>query len=414
MFIRRTLIGSSSSAIKSHNLRAILLTLLRHQCVSRVRIAELTGLSTTTVTNLITELLAAGVVKEDGTEQLTHRRGVGRPRTALRLVPEARYAVGVHIGVGSVYVAVTDLFARPLATVTLDHPVDQPPDNVLAAIRDMVQQAADESGVQRADIVGVGVGASGLVDSQTGVNVLAPNLGWRGVPIRQQLNAALGMPVCVDNNVRAMALAETMFGAAQDVSVLAFVYARIGVGAGFVVGGQLYRGGAGAGEIGHMTLVADGGEACRCGSTGCLETLVSEPTIVRLAQEIAAAEPDGTLARHMTRHDLPAMERIFEAARAGDEATRAMLDQRARYMGIGLANLVNTLSPEMIILGGLFAQGDDLLLPVVQDTLRRRAFANLGDKVRLLTPTFGQESGMVGAAALALDAFFYEQSEVTY
>jgi predicted NBD/HSP70 family sugar kinase len=413
MLTRKSLLGSSSSSIKLHNLRAILLTLLRHETVSRVRIAALTGLSTTTVTNLIAELLAQGIVAEEGNEQPEQpQRGVGRPRTALRLVPHARYALGVHIGVGRVTVAVTDLFARPVCTFALEHALDRPAEEVLAGAADLVEQAITCSGIDPALIVGAGVGASGLVDPYTGVNVLAPNLGWRDVPIRAWLSRRIGLPVFVDNNVRAMALAEALFGAAQDVYVLAFVYVRIGVGAGFVVGGQLYRGGAGAGEIGHVTIMADDGEPCRCGNVGCLETLISEPAIIRLAQAIRQREPDGILTHEWQDDDRPPLERIFSAARLGDSATRAMLETRAHYMGIGLANLINTLSPELIILGGIFAEGQDLLLPTVTETLRQRAFANLGEQVRLQVPTFGHETGVIGAAALALDAFFYEQSEV--
>ena len=415
MGTRRTLIGSGSGTIKSHNLRAVLLTLLRHPHVSRVRIAELTGLSTTTVTNLITELLEQGIVAEDGMEQPHEPRGVGRPRTALRLVPDAYHGVGIHIGVGSVYVAVTDLFARPLHDpLVLDHPLERPAGDVLEESAALVEQAIAQSGVNPKTIAGVGVGASGLVDSETGVNVLAPNLGWRDVPIRERFVSRLRLPVFVDNNVRAMALAEALFGAGQDVHVLAFVYARIGVGAGFVIDGQLYRGRAGAGEIGHMLIEPDSGEACRCGNTGCLETLVSEPAVIRQAQRIAALQPGGVLAAHLLDTNRPLIERIFAAARAGDESTCAMLAARARYMGIGLANLVNTLSPELIILGGIFALGDDVLLPTTQETMRRCAFANLGADVRLQTPTFGQNAGVIGAAALALDAFFYGQSEVAF
>ncbi len=412
MATRRTLIGSSSSSIKSHNLRAILLILLWHKQVSRVRIAELTGLSTTTVTNLIAELLEAGIVTESGAETAsTGTRSVGRPRVALRLVPEARYGIGVHVGVGSVRVAITDLFARPVADLALEHPLDHPALDVLDEVIDMIQAAIEQSGISRAQIVGIGVGASGLVDLATGVNVFAPNMDWRDIPIRDLLADRCDLPVFVDNNVRAMALAETLFGVGPEVQVLAFVYARIGVGAGFILGGQLYRGGAGAGEIGHVTIVADGGEACRCGNTGCLETLVSEPTVIRLAQDIAAAQPDGILAQELAENERPLIERIFAAARAGDAATLDMLHERARYMGIGLANLINTLSPELIILGGIFAQADDLLFPTVEETFRKRAFAKLGEHVRLQTPTFDQAAGVIGAAALALDAFFYEQTE---
>lgn len=405
-----TFTGSNISNIKAHNLQAILRTLLHQGATSRVRIAQLTGLSTTTITNLVAELLEQGIVIEE--EREPHQGGgVGRPRIPLRLVPSARYAVGVHIGVGNTRVAVADLFGQLQNYLVMSHELQDPAEEVLDRVTDLIEQAIAETGVSRERLVGVGVGASGLVDPQTGVNVLAPNLNWRNLPIRDILSQRLGVPVYVDNNVRAMALAEAMFGAAQDVDTLAFVYARIGVGAGFVVGGNIYRGSrAGAGEIGHTTIIPTGGVPCRCGNTGCLETLVSEPEIVRLAQALVARHPNSALATKLANPSKLAIDQVFEAARAGDKNTQAMLQERAHYMGIALANLVNVVNPDMIIVGGLFAAGHDLLLPQVEGTMRQRAFANLGDSVVLRVTTFGPKVGVIGAAALALNAFFYQQA----
>ncbi|MBZ0283779.1 MAG: ROK family transcriptional regulator, partial [Anaerolineae bacterium] len=240
--MRRLLRGSSGSVIKSHNLRAVLLTLLRNDGISRVRLAELTQLSNTTITNLINELLRYGVVAEDGRRRPRLRRGAGRPQTALRLVPESRLAVAVHFDVDQVNVAVTNLRAQPLVTLSAEHPPDRPLEVALADTARLVRQAIDQSGVSLERIVGVGVGASGLVDQERGMNVVAPNLGWRDVPLRDWLSAKLRMPVSVENNVRAMALGEVLFGSGQNSHALAFVYARVGVGAGFVVGGEIYRG----------------------------------------------------------------------------------------------------------------------------------------------------------------------------
>jgi glucokinase len=232
------------------------------------------------------------------------------------------------------------------------------------------------------------------------------------VPIRDLLAEHLKLPVVVDNNARAMALGEAMFGAGRDAHTLALVYARIGVGAGFVVNGQLFRGSAaGAGEIGHTTMVPAGGEPCRCGNTGCLETLISEPAIVRRARAMAAEEKGGILAAHLREGEGRPFERVLAAARAGDAATRAMLEEQASYMGIALANLVNVLNPDLIVLGGICAQGKDLLLPTVEMTMRQRAFAGLGERVSLSTSSFGAQAGTVGAAALALDTFFYRQPD---
>lgn len=415
MIMRRKPMGSSSSTIKPRNMSAVLLMLLRYGRISRVDLADLTGLSTTTITNLIAELIETGVVAQDEQDQpRVGQRSVGRPRRQLHLVPDARYALGIHFGVGSVRVALTDLLATPIAVDALEHPLDLPVGDVLAQTSALAQSLIQRNPqLDRSRILGLGVGASGLVDPLTGVNILAPNLNWHDVPLQEYFAGKLRLPVTVDNNVRAMALGEALFGVGKDVYSLAFVYARVGVGAGIVVGGRLYYGGgAGAGEIGHTTILPEGGPRCRCGNSGCLETLVSEPVILREAQIIAERHPGGLLARHWREGSGPLIERVFQAAREGDALTCKLLKERAHYMGIALANLVNILNPELIVLGGILAQGQDLLLPTIRETMIRRAFANLGEKVTLVPPSFNhQNAGVIGAAALALNRFFYQQYE---
>jgi glucokinase-like ROK family protein len=407
--------GRSITGVKEHNLRAILSALLRYGPISRVDMARLTGLSTTTMTNLVTELHEQGVVEEAGKEESEGERpGAGRPRTLVRLIPTARCAVGIHIGVDTVHVGVTDLFGDLHAYRMAQQPENASPEQLLTLAAEMAEDALAESGKCRDCLVGYGVGASGLTDPRTGVNVLAPNLGWRNVPVRDIMVRLTDRPVIVDNNVRAMALAESMFGAGRDVDTLAFIYSRVGVGAGFVVGGQLYRGTQfGAGEIGHTTVVPVNGKPCRCGNSGCLETLVSEGEIVRQAALLAEAAPGSILAATLDQDRAlvsgPSIDSVFEAARAGDCGALTLLDECAFHLGTTLANLVNLINPDMIILGGLFAAGADLLLPRVEETMRRRSFAGLGERVSLAVTSFGRRVGVIGAAALALDAFFYRQ-----
>ena len=384
--------GNSSSDIKLHNRSAILLGLLQEETISRVRLADLISVSPATVTNLVSELLAEGVVVEDG--QIASN-GVGRPKKSLRLAPESRYAVGVHIEVGAVHITLTDLLARTIDSHSLTHPVDSPAEHVLAQVADLVNGLIDDCGIDRAMIVGVGVGASGLVDPFTGVNVTSPNLGWQDVPIQDILTRHLHLPVCVDNNVRAMALGENRFGAAKGVRALAFVYGHIGVGAGLVVDGRPYRGAAaGAGEIGHTTITLHDGAPCHCGNTGCLETLVSEPSIIARARELAPAA------------QIHSIDDIVDLAQNGDTIMQDMLAERAGYLGVALANLVNIFNPELIVLGGIY--GQDVLLPTIEATIRQRAFGKLGQQVTLQTASFGDQAGAIGAAALALDTFFYQ------
>lgn len=410
--------GSNIVNVKAHNMQAVLLSLLTvvdapdAQPLSRIQLAHKTNLSSTTITNLVAELIEQGIVTEDKNVHEDAMRPVGRPRTGLHLIPDARYVVGVHIGVGLYRVALMNLRAEMACSKIVNFAIDTPALDVLQAISSDIHEILMSCGVAQNLVLGVGVGASGLVDTSNGINILAPNLDWHHIPIRDILQGQVGLPVVIENNVRAMALGEAYFGVGRAAQSLAFVYGRTGVGAGFVVDHQLFRGSStGAGEIGHMILLPENGELCRCGNRGCLETLVSESMVVRRAHERAAAAPNSLLARLLSETaETSPVESIFQAARQGDPAAQEIFEVVGHYLGTALANLVNIFNPELIILGGMFAQCQDLILPVAGLTLRQAAFAGLGEKVRLITTGFGWRAGVTGAAALALLNFFYQQS----
>ena len=393
------------------------MSLLYEKQISRAELSNRTSLSSATVTNLANELITQGFITEIEPTllEVESKRAVGRPRRMLRLIPNARYAIGVHIGVGLFRVAITNLHAVILDNRIVEFERETPPTEVLERVAREIEDLLSSSAIDRQRILGIGVGASGLVNHDKGLNVLAPRLGWQNVEIQDVLEKRLGFPVCVDNNVRAMAIAEAFFGAGRGVNVLAFVYGRIGVGAGFVVNGQVFRGsGAGAGEIGHTIMVPEGGQPCRCGQEGCLETLVTEPVIIRKAVELAKQHPESLLAKYMDdESQTSSIDTIFAAAREGDQIAKEMVENQICYLGIALANLVNVLNPEMILLGGVFAQADDLFLPIACKVMRETAFGGLGDDVIVEPTSFGWRAGVVGAAALALMDFFYQQTEVS-
>jgi len=405
-------LGSNINLVKTHNVQALLLTLLYEDNLSRIQLAKRTGLSNTTITNLIAELIEQGFVTEEeciqGDPQVI--RSVGRPRTGVCLNPDARYVIGIHIGVGIFRVALTNLRAEILFNNQELFDINLPAYEVLELITRSVKDILKKSRISKKLILGIGVGASGLIDYQTGVNVFAPNLNWRDIPIKAVLESHLGLKVVVDNNVRTMALGEAYFGSGRSVDSLAFVYGRIGVGAGFIYKGQVFRGSAmGAGEIGHTNLLLESGEACRCGNSGCLETLVSESVILRMAEKIQRMEPSGILARLINENeDEDRLSIIFNAARHGDTAVLEMLQERAFYLGVALANMVNLHNPELIVLGGIFSEGYDIFIDLLIKTVRRMAFADLGLHVRIQATSFGWKAGVIGAAALALTSFFYQ------
>lgn len=407
--------GSNINSIKLHNLQMILLILLHDQNISRVQLAQKTNLSNSTISNLIAELIQQGVVSEDTQNDLETNglRPVGRPSTCIHIETNARFVVGVHIGVGVFRVATVNLVGEIIYNQIEQFHVDDPATKVLDQIIVTIESVITKSNLERSRILGVGVGASGLVDFQAGINIVAPNLNWHNVPLRDYVQNKLQLGVVVDNNVRAMAIGEKYFGAGRDVDSLVFVYGRVGVGAGLIFKGEVFRGSTtGAGEIGHTTMLLEGGEACRCGNSGCLETLVSEPAILRQAEKIVHLNPDGLLAQlYIQRQDLTPIERVFAAARQGDQEVQQLLEKHAYYLGVAVAGLVNLFNPEMILFGGIYAQGQELLLPPTIRTVNKMAFGGLGRRVQMQATSFGWKAGVVGAAALGLMYFFYQQAE---
>lgn len=407
--------GSNINLVKQHNLQVILLSLLYEPVLSRSQLAKHTNLSNTTITNIIAELIEQGIVTEkNSTDEIQEKsRSVGRPRMRICLEPNARFVVGIHVGVGTIRVAVTNLRAEIIDNQLLRFDTSIPADEVLEQIVVTVEDVIAKSDVERDKILGVGVGASGLVDFSTGVNLLAPNLDWHDVPLREYLQNKLRLPVIVDNNVRSMAIGETYFGAGRDVDSVAFVYGRIGVGAGLTFKGQVIRGSSqGAGEIGHIAMLLEGGEPCRCGNSGCLETLVSESAFLQQAENIAQANPEGILATILREQtDQPPIENVFEAARQGDSQVQEVIEERGYYLGVALANLINMFNPELILLGGIFSRGEDLFIEPITRTIQQRAFGGMGKNVQVQATTFGWKAGVLGAAALALLHFFYQPLE---
>lgn len=406
-----TFSGSNINLVKEHNLRAVLLSLLFDGSLSRIQLAQKTSLSATTITNLVDELLALGVIANDK-EQNNHEHRVGRPRAGLHLVPNSRYAVGVQLRVGIIRVGITDLTGKLIDCAEFEFSYDPPPRETITQIGETILSLVQKTGIERSKIIGVGIGATGLINYRTGVNILASNFGWKDVPIRDWLVEQLNLPVVVDNNVRCMALGEALFGVGRGVSSLAFVYARYGIGAGIVVNGKLYRGsGLGAGEIGH-TIILPNGPLCRCGQHGCLETLAAEPPLIRQAEALAQQYPNSILAACMADTSVPRpIKRLFNAHRQGDPHARQLIDTGAEYLGIALANLVNLFTPELILLGGLFEEESAIILPIARAVMERTAFGGLGKQAHLQVTSFRRQAGMIGAASLALSKFLYHNSE---
>lgn len=403
--------GSSNINVKVHNLQVILMSLLLDGDMSRVELAQATNLSNTTITNLVSELLNEGLVQENKfrLDEENDIRPVGRPRTGLTLQDNARFVLSVHINVGSYRVALANLRCEIINHKEQVFSVDLSPLDVLNKIANCAEQVIQENQVERNLILGVGIGVSGLCNPETGVITLAPNLNWHGISVKEFFVSKLGFPVHTDNIVRCMALGEAFFGEGRNYESLVFVYSRIGVGAGIINNNRfLYGSAMGPGEIGHSKIVLMGGEMCRCGNSGCLETLVSEKAFINQAQALVRRHPNGFLENWLKNHPNQSLiEGIITAAEIRDESVCLLLEERAYYLGVGLTNLINLINPKAIFLGGVFAQLGECFIDRVKKTILENAFANLGMSVNIKATSFGWKAGLIGPAALALSQLFY-------
>lgn len=250
------------------------------------------------------------------------------------------------------------------------------------------------------DVGAIGLGAAGLVSHSEGMLLWGPNVPGEHIPFRDLLHDAFGVPVAVDNDANLAALAEVRNGAARGFRHVLMLTLGTGIGGGIVIDGEVYRGAAFAGEVGHM-VVDVGGPRCTCGQDGCLETFASGRRLDQLARDGVAADPEGKIAR-LAGGSSPSGVHLTEAAVQGDPTARAMLDEVGGWLGVGIASLVAVLDPEIVVVGGAASRGGDLLL----DPARRRVAACLEGAGRrrpppLVSAALGADSGWIGAGLAA-------------
>jgi len=382
-------------AIREVN-RSIILDLVRRGGrISRTELARRSKLTKPTVSTIIFELLDQGVVREVGFGESVS--GGGRPARMLEFNDARSAYLGIHFGVRVTTVAVAD--ARGIIRLVRGRPaVHGQPGRSMKEIRLLVAEALRAARVPRSRVEAVGATVPGLVDSESGTCVLAPNLDWRDFPLRDALADELRVPVVVNNITQASAVAEGRLGAARGVRSYVWVYVGSGVGAGVVIDGRLFYGQSGfSGEIGHCPVVEDG-PTCACGRRGCLEAMASSMALSRAVSEAIASKEPTVLAHAREPIDTAA---IAAAASEGDSVAIRILAQAAEHLGRGISFLLNVLNPEMIVLGGPVAQAGEAFLSEVRGAVARHALLPHG--VAIVPSTLGDKAELTGAVLLAME-----------
>ncbi len=381
--------GSNSETIRRDNLSALLREVHLDGPRSRSDLVALTGLNRSTVGDLVAELVDQGLVREQRGDSLG---SPGRPSAKVHAAPEGAVVLAISIAVHWLTVAIVGLGGQVLDRVRHDR-AGAPPtlDQTLGDALEMGRSMLDRPGV-RGRLVGVGVAAVGPVRSEDGYVHFAPNLGWTAVPMAERIARLfdLEVPVVVRNEADLGARAEHLRGAGAGVDDLIYLSCDVGVGAGIVTGGRPLVGARGyAGEVGHVA-VDPAGLACGCGSHGCWETVVGERALLRGA----GRDPDGGPRE---------VDAVLRAAAAGDATGLAAVRAVSRWLGIGMAGLVNVFDPRVVVLGGLFARLTPLMREPMDAELASRVMSVSRDPVRVVASPLGDDAPLLGAAERAFE-----------
>jgi predicted NBD/HSP70 family sugar kinase len=380
--------GSLESLRRLNRLRVI--RALRDEGqISRADIARRTGLSRSTVSSLVADLQADGLVVERPEPGSAHGASGGRPPILLSFDASAGAAVGIDFGHSHLRVAVSDLASTILAERARPLDTDHDAQEGLDAAAELVSEALDDAGVDRHAVIGAGMGLPGPIQSGeavVGTSAILP--GWIGMTAEAEMRRRLDIPVMVDNDANLGALAEAAFGAGRNAGDLIYLKVSSGIGAGLILNGRLYRGSGGlAGELGHV-LVDPDGIVCRCGNRGCLETVAATGALVEELRRLHGA-------------DLT-VEAMLEAARAGDAACRRVIHDAGRALGQVVATLFNVLNPELVVVGGDLAQAGPLLLDGVRESVARAALPETSRGAEVVAGVLGDRAQVLGALALVV------------
>jgi glucokinase-like ROK family protein len=381
----------SLESLREHNLLRVIDVLLEQGVASRADIARHTGLSRTTVSSLVGDLIERGLVAErTETDDLHHRdSGAGRPPVLLALDRSAGAAIGIDFGHSHLRVAVADLSHEILAEQVRALDVDASAAEGLAAAADMVDAVLEQADVPRDRVINVGMGVPGPISHTTGnVGNGAILPGWVGVSPAAEMERRLGLPVVVDNDANLGALGEALFGAGRGAREIVYLKVSSGIGAGLIVGGRIHHGAGGtAGELGHV-LVDEDGHVCRCGNRGCLETVAAT---TGLLEQLSRTHGNGLT-----------IEDVVRLASGDDPGCRRVIADAGQHIGRAMAMLCNLLNPARVIVGGDLAAAGDLLLDPLRASLRRYAIPSAAEDAEVSTGVLGERAEVRGAIALAI------------
>ncbi|MEV4721868.1 ROK family transcriptional regulator [Micromonospora noduli] len=389
---------ATNRSVRLRNRSALLTKLFLDGPLTRQDLVRSTGLSQPAVSNVVADMIDEGLVVEAGAAESDG----GRPSMLLRIAPRFAFLIGVDVGETRVRVELFDFAMTLLASV--EYPLDPArtePDLVAGHVLAGIDAVTGQAGVAPGDVLGVGIGVSGVVEQGAEAVVHAQALGWDRVPLERLIGAGTDLPLHIDNGAKTLGQAEMWFGAGRGARHAVFALVGSGVGASVVTNGATYRGASSsAGEWGHTTLVY-GGRVCRCGARGCLEAYVGAEAIIDRYREARRGRP-------VPGEDEESQIAALVAAAETSATARRVLEDTAGYLGAGVANLINLFNPERVVLGGWAAMALGDLLPAVREAAGRQALRQPYEQASIELCRLGVDAVALGAATLPIARFLTE------
>jgi len=307
---------------------------------------------------------------------------------------------GTNIAAGAMPTDGTREIAMRMAPTKAEEGSAAVVDRIVAMVEDVIAQTRAETGAERSDFLGVGIGSPGPLDRLRGVVIVTPNLGWRDFPLRDEVGSRVSLPASLDNDANCATLGEWWRGAARGGRNVVGLTIGTGIGGGIILDGKLYHGASdAAGEIGHTTIDSTG-RRCKCGNYGCLEAYASGPAIAERARE--ALDGDGSsILLELVDGDASRITAatVFEASKRGDQVALEVVRDTAHFLGVGISNLINIFNPDLVVVAGGVTQAGDILFDPLRAEVRRRAFKPSVEACRIVPGALPLSAGVVGAVA---------------
>ncbi|MBU5593949.1 ROK family protein [Amphibacillus sp. MSJ-3] len=379
--------------VKRENKTLVLTTIINHMPISRANVAQVTGLNKGTVSSLVSELIDEELVKELGPGESSG----GRRPVMLLFNGNAGYSISIELAIGNILGVITDLNGQivneeniPLQTTDFN--------TIFPIMTQLIKKLIQQAPKSRYGIVGLGIGVPAVV-SQKGEILLAPNLDWKNINLKEKLSEIFHLPIYVENEANAGAYGEMRYGSSQESKHMIYTSLGIGIGTGMILDGKLYHGLSGfAGELGHMTIIKDG-RSCRCGNHGCWERYASEQALI----------DEGLNRQLITNDQAEPLDELIKLAAAGDKEVIKLFEEIGTYIAIGLTNCINIFNPEHVIIGNKLMKAKEWIYPVIEAYIHDHAIGFHQNKLKIDSAKLGIYSPVSGMAAFVIEGFLFDR-----